>query len=89
MCSFAPVQVAGGPKIPLRFGRKDADGPESPVPEGNLPGILIQPCSKWEQIVAGHFLPSTHSHLYQAPKGLQVHNLWRGLAAQPACLSDP
>ena len=35
----AALQVAGGPKIPLRFGRKDADGPESAVPEGNLPGV--------------------------------------------------
>ncbi|KAK9809779.1 hypothetical protein WJX73_005741 [Symbiochloris irregularis] len=37
LASGTAVEVAGGPKIPLRFGRKDADGPESVVPEGNLP----------------------------------------------------
>lgn len=31
------VEVSGGPKIDLRFGRKDAPGPESKTPEGNLP----------------------------------------------------
>ena len=31
-------QDAGGPTIPMRFGRKDAEGPESVQPEGNLPG---------------------------------------------------
>ena len=30
-------QLAGGPKIPLRFGRKDVDQPEGCAPEGNLP----------------------------------------------------
>ena len=33
------LQDAGGPSIPLRMGRKDAPGPESQQPEGNLPGI--------------------------------------------------
>ena len=32
------LQDAGGPSIPLRMGRKDAPGPESQQPEGNLPG---------------------------------------------------
>lgn len=31
------VEVAGGPKIPMRYGRKDAPGPDSKTPEGNLP----------------------------------------------------
>jgi hypothetical protein len=30
-------QLAGGPHIPLRYGRKDAPGPESPIPIGRLP----------------------------------------------------
>eukprot|EP00966_Prymnesium_polylepis_P084646 1959704-Prymnesium_polylepis.1 len=29
--------MMGGPYIPFRVGRPDATGPESPVPEGNLP----------------------------------------------------
>ena len=39
--SWSPntLQDAGGPTIPLRMGRKDAPGPESQQPEGNLPGI--------------------------------------------------
>lgn len=31
------LQVMGGPKIPMRYGRKDAEGPEMCHPEGNLP----------------------------------------------------
>ena len=34
-------QDAGGPSIPLRLGRKDAPGPESKQPEGNLPGEAL------------------------------------------------
>lgn len=34
------LQVAGGPKIPIRYGRKDADKPEDCAPEGNLPGNI-------------------------------------------------
>ena len=33
------LQVAGGPKIPVRYGRMDASGPEDSPPEGNLPGV--------------------------------------------------
>jgi hypothetical protein len=33
------LQDAGGPSIPMRFGRTDASGPESVQPEGNLPGM--------------------------------------------------
>ena len=32
------VQEMGGPKIPMRYGRKDASGPDMCHPEGNLPG---------------------------------------------------
>ena len=35
---YTSSQDAGGPSIPLRLGRKDAPGPESEQPEGNLPG---------------------------------------------------
>jgi hypothetical protein len=31
------LQVMGGPKIPMRYGRKDATGPDMCHPEGNLP----------------------------------------------------
>ena len=34
-------QDAGGPSIPLHLGRKDAPGPESKQPEGNLPGEAL------------------------------------------------
>lgn len=29
--------MAGGPSIPLKFGRKDTENPEGCAPEGNLP----------------------------------------------------
>lgn len=35
--SATAIEDAGGPKIPLRFGRKDTAGPEECVKEGNLP----------------------------------------------------
>ena len=31
------VEVAGGPSICMKYGRRDAPGPESETPEGNLP----------------------------------------------------
>lgn len=37
LASATGIEVAGGPKIPLRYGRKDADKPEDCAPEGNLP----------------------------------------------------
>lgn len=37
LASAIAVKDAGGPSIPLRVGRKDAPGPESEQPEGNLP----------------------------------------------------
>lgn len=44
---FATLQDAGGPSIPMRFGRTDAQGPESAQPEGNLPGAPAC-CACWE-----------------------------------------
>ncbi|KAK9853614.1 hypothetical protein WJX84_003084 [Apatococcus fuscideae] len=37
MASAVAIESAGGPKIPLRYGRKDAAAPEGCAPEGNLP----------------------------------------------------
>jgi L-ascorbate peroxidase len=37
LASATGIELAGGPKIPLRFGRKDAENPEGCAPEGNLP----------------------------------------------------
>jgi catalase (peroxidase I) len=38
MASGVAIQLAGGPHIPLRYGRKDVDVPEGCAPEGRLPG---------------------------------------------------
>ncbi|EFJ45232.1 L-ascorbate peroxidase [Volvox carteri f. nagariensis] len=38
MASAVAVEAAGGPKIPMRYGRKDATSPEQCVPDGRLPG---------------------------------------------------
>jgi len=38
MASAVSVELAGGPPIPMRYGRVDAPGPEACSPEGNLPG---------------------------------------------------
>lgn len=37
LASATAIEEAGGPKIPLRYGRKDTTGPEDCVKEGNLP----------------------------------------------------
>lgn len=37
LASVTGIQLAGGPEIKLRFGRKDAEEPEGCAPEGNLP----------------------------------------------------
>lgn len=39
LASVTAIELAGGPKIPLRFGRKDAATEEDCVPEGRLPGV--------------------------------------------------
>ncbi|KXZ47588.1 hypothetical protein GPECTOR_34g747 [Gonium pectorale] len=38
MASAVAVEAAGGPKIPMRYGRKDATSPDQCSPDGNLPG---------------------------------------------------
>ncbi|GMH46087.1 hypothetical protein BSKO_14051 [Bryopsis sp. KO-2023] len=38
MASAVAIEVAGGPAIPMRYGRVDAQGPDDCPPEGNLPG---------------------------------------------------
>ncbi|GIL58275.1 hypothetical protein Vafri_13357 [Volvox africanus] len=38
MASAVAVEAAGGPKIPMRYGRRDATSPEMCVPDGRLPG---------------------------------------------------
>lgn len=37
MASAVSVEMCGGPKIPMKYGRVDAAGPEECSPEGNLP----------------------------------------------------
>eukprot|EP01025_Chloroclados_australasicus_P010166 TRINITY_DN1400_c1_g1_i1.p1 TRINITY_DN1400_c1_g1~~TRINITY_DN1400_c1_g1_i1.p1 ORF type:complete len:286 (+),score=53.67 TRINITY_DN1400_c1_g1_i1:125-982(+) len=37
LASATAVEVMGGPKIPMRYGRVDATGPDMCHPEGNLP----------------------------------------------------
>jgi catalase (peroxidase I) len=38
LASATAIELAGGPKIPLRFGRRDARNEEDCCPEGRLPG---------------------------------------------------
>lgn len=40
--SRAMLQLAGGPHIPLRYGRVDAKTEEDCAPEGRLPGMQCQ-----------------------------------------------
>lgn len=37
MASAVAIEVAGGPNIPIKFGRLDVQGPQECAPEGNLP----------------------------------------------------
>ncbi|KAI8477043.1 MAG: ascorbate peroxidase [Monoraphidium minutum] len=37
MASAVAIEIAGGPHIPLRYGRVDVDAPEDCAPEGRLP----------------------------------------------------
>jgi L-ascorbate peroxidase len=39
MASGVAIELAGGPHIPLRYGRADVDAAEGCVPEGRLPGV--------------------------------------------------
>eukprot|EP01018_Ginkgo_biloba_P019250 Gb_14036 [translate_table: standard] len=38
LASATAIEVAGGPDIPMKYGRVDASGPEDCPPEGKLPG---------------------------------------------------
>jgi L-ascorbate peroxidase len=42
LASATAIELAGGPKIPLRFGRRDARTEEDCCPEGRLPGEHLQ-----------------------------------------------
>ena len=44
LASATAIELAGGPKIPLRFGRKDARNEEDCCPEGRLPGAAWRDC---------------------------------------------
>jgi Peroxidase len=47
LASATAIELAGGPKIPLRFGRRDARNEEDCCPEGRLPGgrpTLLRNC---------------------------------------------
>ncbi|KAL3138501.1 putative L-ascorbate peroxidase 7, chloroplastic, variant 3 [Trebouxia sp. C0010 RCD-2024] len=41
MASAQAIELAGGPHIPLRYGRTDAATEEECAPEGRLPGLCI------------------------------------------------
>ena len=41
LASATAIELAGGPKIPLRFGRRDARNEEDCCPEGRLPGAWL------------------------------------------------
>lgn len=51
LASATAIELAGGPKIPLRFGRRDARTEEDCCPEGNLPGDCCSPAGVPEQVV--------------------------------------
>ncbi|KAG1369934.1 putative L-ascorbate peroxidase 6, chloroplastic/mitochondrial [Cocos nucifera] len=38
LASATAIEEAGGPKIPMKYGRVDVSGPEQCPPEGKLPG---------------------------------------------------
>ena len=38
LASATAIEEAGGPKIPMKYGRSDVNEPEGCPPEGNLPG---------------------------------------------------
>jgi len=51
LASAEAVRAAGGPAVPMRYGRVDADGPHRP--EGNLPGAA-PPFPKQERTPGEH-----------------------------------
>eukprot|EP00960_Hanusia_phi_P067359 766611-Hanusia_phi.AAC.1 len=47
MASACAIELAGGPKIDMKYGRVDAAGPEDCSPEGNLPDAEAGPSGKY------------------------------------------
>jgi len=47
LASATAIELAGGPKIPMRYGRVDARGPDDCSPEGNLPDAEAGPSGKY------------------------------------------
>jgi len=47
MASARSIELAGGPKLDMRYGRVDAKGPEDCSPEGNLPDAEAGPNGKY------------------------------------------
>jgi L-ascorbate peroxidase len=47
MASARAIELAGGPKIDMKYGRVDATGPEQCSPEGNLPDAEAGPNGKY------------------------------------------
>jgi L-ascorbate peroxidase len=47
LASATAIELAGGPKIPLRFGRRDARNEEDCCPEGRLPAGEGDPKQGW------------------------------------------
>jgi L-ascorbate peroxidase len=47
MASARSIELAGGPKIDMKYGRVDATGPEQCSPEGNLPDAEAGPNGKY------------------------------------------
>jgi len=47
MASARSIELAGGPKLAMRYGRVDASGPEDCSPEGNLPDAEAGPNGKY------------------------------------------
>lgn len=41
MASVAAIEAAGGPKIDMQYGRKDAPDENSCAPDGMLPGECL------------------------------------------------
>lgn len=59
MASAAAIEVTGGPKIDMKYGRKDATGPEDCPKEGNLPGANVAGTQK-EPFPDGTPTPADH-----------------------------
>lgn len=55
---ISEIQEAGGPKIPMKYGRVDTSGPHECPEEGRLPGIstLIYGCFLWLRHIISKFI---------------------------------